>query len=83
MRTFMQKWLERRASIRVLLLQPKSFLRDSRKIHVDAFRDWFVVVLGGKHNAKLLYMMIIYPVIHSMIGSSAECSGDFVLPKYS
>ena len=42
-----------------------------------------MVLLCGKQYAKLLYVMIIYPFVHGMIGSSVECSGDFVLTKYS
>ena len=77
------KWLKRHASARFFFMHQESFPRYSRKAHLDVFRDLLMVVLCGKQNAKLLYMMIIYPFIHSMIGSSVECSGDFVLPKYS
>ena len=77
------KWLDKLASARVSFMHHESFPRYSRKAHLDAFRYLLMVVLCAKQNAKLLYMMIIYPVMHCMIGSSVEYSGDFVLLKYS
>ena len=47
------------------------------------FTILLVVVLCSSASDKLLFMMNIYSVIHSMIGSSAECYADVMLPKLS
>lgn len=47
----------------------------------------FVILLGvvlcSKRGDKVLFIMSIYPPIHSMIGSSAEWYADAVLPTLS
>ena len=80
-RVFRHKWLEKRASARVLPINLESFPRDPRKIYVDAFRDFLMVMFCGSDDDMLLSDMKIYPLTDRKIGSSQGCDEDGMLAE--
>ena len=80
-RVFRHKCLERRTSVRVFPINLESFLRDPRKIYVDAFRDFLRVMFCGSDDDMLLSDMKICPLTDRKIGSSQGCDEDGMLAE--
>ena len=80
-RVFRHKCLERRTSVRVFPINLESFPRDPRKIYVDAFRDFLMVMFCGSDDDMLLSDMKIYPLTDRKIGSSQGCDEDGMLAE--
>ena len=75
------KWLKRLASVRVIPINLESFPRDPRKIYVDAFRDFLMVIFCGSDDDMLLSDMKIYPLTDRKIGSIQGCDEDGMLAE--
>ncbi len=50
---------------------------------LQLFVNLLVVVLCGRWSDKLLFIMMFYSLIHSVLRGDAECYADAVLPKQS